>query len=460
MVRGLTGDTGSTGRSPHTRGDGPHQSCYERGHQQFSPHAWGWSVEPQVHRALLEVLPTRVGMVRGQSVTGPEGSSSPHTRGDGPAIRVQQAPRGRFSPHAWGWSGSVLLCAAGHNVLPTRVGMVRAPLGAGLPSGSSPHTRGDGPPYCQILNSTLSFSPHAWGWSDAFVDAPAHSKVLPTRVGMVRGNKDGLPNAPSSPHTRGDGPRTPFAGCLCVWFSPHAWGWSAPSQHQRIDQRVLPTRVGMVRGQSIIGPSGLSSPHTRGDGPWDCRRKWTFGRFSPHAWGWSWTFGSHGPNRAVLPTRVGMVRIYRINGPIWRGSPHTRGDGPACASFANRLQPFSPHAWGWSGASVEYNGRYKVLPTRVGMVRGDAKQILASIGSPHTRGDGPALKHMPPNWQAFSPHAWGWSAHARVNQLNREVLPTRVGMVRLVCLRSDNQDSSPHTRGDGPLHAGATNCGR
>src|SRR5436309_212073 len=111
------------------------------------------------------VLPTRVGMVRLSSLISPTGKSSPHTRGDGPASILKVAVPGWFSPHAWGWSGLGLERGAARSVLPTRVAMVR-PVWVDQPStGSSPHTRGDGPEYARAILARLAFSPHAWGWS-------------------------------------------------------------------------------------------------------------------------------------------------------------------------------------------------------------------------------------------------------------------------------------------------------
>ena len=50
---------------------------------------------------------------------------SPHTRGDGPRIRLVREMFEVFSPHAWGWSELLALLSAASIVLPTRVGMVR-----------------------------------------------------------------------------------------------------------------------------------------------------------------------------------------------------------------------------------------------------------------------------------------------------------------------------------------------
>src|SRR5271157_4032584 len=112
-------------RSPHTRGDGPRPLNRNRSHNAFSPHAWGWSVIQRRQGATVVVLPTRVGMVRRAELQPPRPQSSPHTRGDGPIMWLSSGVMAPFSPHAWGWSAARMEAYAAYVVLPTRVGMVR-----------------------------------------------------------------------------------------------------------------------------------------------------------------------------------------------------------------------------------------------------------------------------------------------------------------------------------------------
>ena len=84
-------------------------------------------------------------MVRRRGDRWRQNEGSPHTRGDGPRGAVDVRERGKFSPHAWGWSEQALLSYTEQSVLPTRVGMVRESIGHTLRLYSSPHTRGDGP---------------------------------------------------------------------------------------------------------------------------------------------------------------------------------------------------------------------------------------------------------------------------------------------------------------------------
>src|SRR5271165_5281568 len=174
-------------------------------------------------------------------------------------------------------------------------------------------------------------------------------------------------------------------------FSPHAWGWSVSAAWVSATNAVLPTRVGMVRVDDCGRASGLRSPHTRGDGPsvWNCVALHT--PFSPHAWGWSDSADRRLLHLLVLPTRVGMVRPTLPAELQERSSPHTRGDGPMIRYRFISVSRFSPHAWGWSGLSVSVS-------------------ILYSV--------------------SFSPHAGGWSDDVVHRIARANVLPTRVGMVR------------------------------
>ena len=232
--------------SPHPRGDGPEATGIRSGPKRFSPPAWGWSAplrRPHIHP---RVLPTRVGMVRLQTAARPGLRRSPHPRGDGPVNRKKPEYRPGFSPPAWGWSGSLLSLPFTTFVLPTRVGMVRRWRRRSQLFSCSPHPRGDGPGSFQWRSGLRQFSPPAWGWSDAARARRRPNGVLPTRVGMVRSQRDAAPGPRGSPHPRGDGPARKGRKMSPAPFSPPAWGWSVfPASHARLRQ-VLPTRVGMV----------------------------------------------------------------------------------------------------------------------------------------------------------------------------------------------------------------------
>ncbi len=430
MVRCTRSPLTACSRSPHPRGDGPRciMVCFP-GHV-FSPPAWGWSGFRCPSHPETGVLPTRVGMVRCFLGTMTPEPSSPHPRGDGPSCGERERWGWWFSPPAWGWSANEIAVALCQVVLPTRVGMVRQSPRSGREAPRSPHPRGDGPAEYQSQWHYRLFSPPAWGWSVNAPGSPVCRAVLPTRVGMVRAANVAPSGEFRSPHPRGDGPVFTTSQVIALRFSPPAWGWSVTEQEKENAMKVLPTRVGMVRARSSCASRPPGSPHPRGDGPGGAGFLVVVDRFSPPAWGWSARRDRRGGRDGVLPTRVGMVRPGARVSLRAVGSPHPRGDGPASVAQAAEIAKFSPPAWGWSGDMESWILRRAVLPTRVGMVREQPTGRSPSPGSPHPRGDGPVITPMASVWMMFSPPAWGWSEQRQQRGGGTVVLPTRVGMVR------------------------------
>ncbi len=165
MVRAMSGLNRLICCSPHPRGDGPDCEDYDNLNGSFSPPTWGWSAAPRSPTTGITVLPTHVGMVRSILQPNPVISRSPHPRGDGPARGPAFTPAPQFSPPTWGWSatsGAISVCPS---VLPTHVGMVRSSVSSFSTSASSPHPRGDGPALRAARHRNPWFSPPTWGWS-------------------------------------------------------------------------------------------------------------------------------------------------------------------------------------------------------------------------------------------------------------------------------------------------------
>ena len=127
-----------------------------------------------------------------------------------------------------------------------------------------------------------------------------------------------------------------------------------------------------------------------------------------------------------------------------------RGDGPDLKATTKHVATFSPHAWGWSGFTLDTPKNWEVFPTCVGMVRSTTVLISLSMSFPHMRGDGPSLPWRYDFERRFSPHAWGWSVVTAIGLVGKQVFPTCVGMVRAGGLRAEGILRFPHMRGDGP----------
>ena len=178
---------------------------------------------------------------------------------------------------------------------------------------------------------------------------------------------------------------------------------------------VIPTRVGMVRRDQLARLSD-SYPHARGDGPL-C-------------------------TMAYVTTNItGGKASY----------PHARGDGPSNTKTIRAVNAtqLSPRAWGWSALTDGTRSGYGVIPTRVGMVR-RLRSASQGVRYPHARGDGPTIVFSSSRFSVLSPRAWGWSAIGNPGGGICGVIPTRVGMVRMLRSLRDIEVRYPHARGDGP----------
>jgi len=90
---------------------------------EYSPHAWGWTADENKRKLLPEVFPTRVGMDHRMLINFLGDQRIPHTRGDGPYLRVVPGIVLQYSPHAWGWTEYDEITNVFSGVFPTRVGM-------------------------------------------------------------------------------------------------------------------------------------------------------------------------------------------------------------------------------------------------------------------------------------------------------------------------------------------------
>ncbi len=252
---------------PHTRGDGPTMPKSAKAYRKYSPHAWGWTGMVCATCARWSVFPTRVGMDRWIREWSNRLGRIPHTRGDGPHEHTMCAFFSTYSPHAWGWTEHALGALHAHRVFPTRVGMDRMYLRALSVTYRIPHTRGDGPNMRIAGLSIFAYSPHAWGWTESNRASKSRRFVFPTRVGMDRQSVTSSTASMSIPHTRGDGPSVSPHPENASTYSPHAWGWTDAGLNGSAHFDVFPTRVGMDRSSSPMCALVWRIPHTRGDGP-------------------------------------------------------------------------------------------------------------------------------------------------------------------------------------------------
>ena len=164
--------------------------------------------------------------------------------------------------------------------------------------------------------------------------------------------------------------------------------------------RFFPTYSGVCQG----------FPHRRGGGPLSLAFPAAMPTFSPQAWGWT--------------ANPESARAYRCR------FPHRRGGGPQRRRFPCLTVTFSPQAWGWTEGWIRSGPETRVFPTGVGVDRITSGEFAVARSFPHRRGGGPSSFLAGPPSPAFSPQAWGWTVHLRLERRALLVFPTGVGVDR------------------------------
>ena len=232
-----------------------------------------------------------------------------------------------------------------------------------------PRTRGDGPSARPRTARGSTDSPHARGWTSIRDDEPGLAPGFPARAGMDRGRGRPRRGGRRIPRTRGDGPLWMGAPRHHPKDSPHARGWTENTPGQDVHESGFPARAGMdpVGGGAQGGWLGI--PRTRGDGP---RADWTrpsFAGDSPHARGWTLATVDCAGCMSGFPARAGMDPLTPRSSPSWTGIPRTRGDGPRSRPTRYARASDSPHARGWTSGSCAARSRACGFPARAGMDR-------------------------------------------------------------------------------------------
>ena len=152
---------------------------------------------------------------------------------------------------------------------------------------------------------------------------------------------------------------------------------------------MFPTSVGMNRPTWNIKCLTLNVSHERGDEPPKLKKPNFNKACFPRAWGWTATTDFNRLNDKMFPTSVGMNRNWFYRQIRIMNVSHERGDEPLCVHICILSLLCFPRAWGWTVGKTAFVGALTMFPTSVGMNR---KQILAIVDDfdvSHERGDEP-----------------------------------------------------------------------
>ena len=374
----------------------------------------------------------------------------PRTRGDGPWRNCPITASVTFPPHARGWTVLPLRDWFRSAVSPARAGMDPATHREERRPTSFPRTRGDGPAPQSPQRRTGMFPTHARGWTPSANCRNGGKRVSPARAGMDPPAAPVGHRADGFPRTRGDGPLVHGELGYLAMFPPHARGWTVLFLFRRIRRVVSPARAGMDRTDSRSEGSPVCFPRTRGDGPMQDSSALAGYRFPPHARGWTRCYQRGERWVPVSPARAGMDPSGRSDRTGTTGFPRTRGDGPNPITAALASLAFPPHARGWTLHRVPAPGNAGVSPARAGMDPGSVSWRAIPLRFPRTRGDGPAWVDMYWGAESFPPHARGWTLSPSRTVSVTPVSPARAGMDPAMIVSLLFIMGFPRTCGDGP----------
>ncbi len=253
--------------APRARGDGPGQKYDALEQAECSPRTRGWSPPHRLRPLATLVLPAHAGMVPGGGPAPWSSCCAPRARGDGPRSPSTRLPPMTCSPRTRGWSHRRRHVERRRQVLPAHAGMVPRSCAAATSRAGAPRARGDGPQTRPPTPTTVQCSPRTRGWSLPAVATGDPLTVLPAHAGMVPAeNSSGVPTG-SAPRARGDGPSQWAVAYEREGCSPRTRGWSRTRPVPRPPPPVLPAHAGMVPLRSTSARRADRAPRARGNGP-------------------------------------------------------------------------------------------------------------------------------------------------------------------------------------------------
>ncbi len=376
-------------RIPRTRGDGPDVGVAASGQLEDSPHTRGWTLQCIEGHRRPGGFPAHAGMDPSARSACRSGRRIPRTRGDGPMANSNSGPVPVDSPHTRGWTARRQVLQRHHPGFPAHAGMDPSARRSRRRSCRIPRTRGDGPQSGCPTGTASTDSPHTRGWTALGPAARCRRDGFPAHAGMDPGLVGAVVPRGRIPRTRGDGPRRGSGRSWPSRDSPHTRGWTRREHVFAEPLRGFPAHAGMDPPTRWTRRSTRGIPRTRGDGPHRGHGCGARGEDSPHTRGWTHANKERLVEEAGFPAHAGMDRAGTRGRCARARIPRTRGDGPLSGVCVLPDGSDSPHTRGWTSITADSASPTWGFPAHAGMdplavTRADRPRRI-----PRTRGDGP-----------------------------------------------------------------------
>ena len=165
-----------------------------------------------------------------------------------------------------------------------------------------------------------------WGQASIYLVRLSFKRIIPTRVG-TRGNSfRSAVRAEDHPHACGDKALFPPRLRQTQGSSPRVWGQVYNSVMRKIDERIIPTRVGTRSEFQSFRSHRQDHPHACGDKDTSLVYSLSSHGSSPRVWGQGCFRRYLCKNSRIIPTRVGTSAKVVCTSVQIRDHPHACGD--------------------------------------------------------------------------------------------------------------------------------------
>ena len=193
---------------PHARGGVPCQLAHCAIPHMLSPRTWGCTGRNAMIGRVYLVVPTHVGVYRPVRLEVLGMDRCPHARGGVPAIERHALPELVLSPRTWGCTVEAGRLATPDEIVPTHVGVYRDRGRLARVGGDCPHARGGVPVLNSGSVGLARLSPRTWGCTAAGRSKRTAAPIVPTHVGVYRAPLGRECRDVHCPHARGGVPTT------------------------------------------------------------------------------------------------------------------------------------------------------------------------------------------------------------------------------------------------------------
>jgi len=211
-----------------------------------------------------------------------------------------------------------------------------------------------------------------WGQDVYGIQSPDREGIIPTRVGTRFFVISCIVEVWDHPHACGDKSSVRSSVRRTVGSSPRVWGQVLAAGPAKVQNRIIPTRVGTRHIGNGRRYDIWDHPHACGDKTAIALQAWPASGSSPRVWGQVSVMCWKASQSRIIPTRVGTSCPIISFTTVPKDHPHACGDKRCIYRIHSVPAGSSPRVWGQALSSFRRLRASRIIPTRVGTSKSNA----------------------------------------------------------------------------------------